>query len=202
MLDLRTACRVPVAALLAVAALWLAQLPAGACKGHPDWSVPEQVRHADAVFSGAVIEAEDANDTAGGGGMVSYRVQIDRLYKGDLSEPVVRVESPSSFAACGLPPLPVGARYMFFVTESSDALVTTVDSGTTRATSTLTMKVREAVGSQGQSVGGTDQTAPVTYTTLDSTAPPSLNRLVAPGAGLAVLGALGLFFVRRVAGSR
>ena len=115
------------------------------------------------------------------------------MYQSSLVADKVRVTAEIG-AACPPPKLTEGKRYIFFVTEQGSRLVST--SATARATHRLTTQVEAKLGS-GKAPHSAKPPS-VEFTRVADATPPRLSRLLAPGAALVVLSALGLFVVSRV----
>ncbi len=187
-----------LALLLSCAGVVLTQGPAHACKC-ASASVRAEVKQADAVFSGVLVESSDGASGRRGGTDTTYRIEAQTLYKGDLPRATVEVTSPGT--SCGLS-LRVDRRYFFFVTERGAELTTNQCSGTARAKGQLVHKIEQVAG-EGKDVGPSDPAEPVepTFTPVDDGEPEELTRLAAPGVALALVGLLGLLVVRRRGGA-
>lgn len=191
--------RLLVALLLASSGVVLAQAPAYACKCVTD-SVKKDLNRADEVFSGVLqdVRTEEVGDR--GRRVTVFTIAADTLYKGDLAMSEVEVTSPLD--SCGLNSLPVDRRYLWFVSESGGDLSADQCGGTARATDRLTGKV-VALAGEGTPLG---EPAPppqdeAEFSKVADAEPETLTRLAAPGLALVLFGLLGLFVVRRRAGS-
>lgn len=71
----------------------------------------EFVEWADAVVW---AEVSDAREPATGMGEAHYLLDVERVYKGEVTERV-RVDSAASSAACGLEGIEAGRDYAFFL---------------------------------------------------------------------------------------
>lgn len=99
----------PVAVLIAVAT------PAHACSCVPG-QISDQVRSADGVFTGSLVEAPDAGEPAAV--RVRFIVDVDRVFKGDVPGQVEVITARSS-ASCGIDPLPgEDETWLWFVTTN------------------------------------------------------------------------------------
>jgi hypothetical protein len=163
--------------------------PAAPCKPQ---GLNKEIRQADVVFRGVVDKARAVRGK-GDQRTRTYKVTADRVYQSSLVADKVRVTAEIG-AACPPPELTEGKRYIFFVTEQGSRLVST--SATARATHRLTTQVEAKLGS-GKAPHSAKPPS-VEFTRVADATPPRLSRLLAPGAALVVLSALGLFVVSRV----
>jgi hypothetical protein len=176
-------------ALLLSPAAAAAAAPAGRCAPQ---SLDKDIKHADVVFRGMVDKAMRAHGPADDRTR-TYNVTADRVYKASLVADQVRVTTMLG-QACPPPKLTQGKRYIFFVTEEGSRLVST--QATARATHELTSHVEAKLGS-----GKPPRSAPpvnAQFTKVADAAPPTLSRLLAPGAALLILSLLGLLVVARM----
>jgi hypothetical protein len=91
--------------------------PAHACSCAPA-SVREYAERSDVVFVGTITTMESGP----AGSNVVYGVEVDQVFKGDVSRET-GVVTASQGTACGLPDLPEGKPLFFFATGStSDSL--------------------------------------------------------------------------------
>lgn len=169
---------------MALAGLAVGAAPAFACSCADD-GFKQQAARADTIFLGRVRETTEA-----GSETLQILVLAQRIYKGELDQPLVQVETAASSAACGVGALPAGERYLFLTTGGT----TTLCSGTQPAT-------REVVNQAQKQLGlGTVIEPPrpdAHFERVEESAPPELNRVVAPGVAAVLLGVLGLLVVRR-----
>jgi len=154
-------------------------------------SLNKQVKQADVVFRGIVDKARAAKGK-GKQRTRTYKVKADRVYQSSLVTDSVIVTAEVG-AACPPPALAEGKRYIFFVTEDGSRLVST--SATARATKKLTNRVVAKLGDGVQPHPAPPVTAE--FTKVADASPPSLSRLLAPGAALLILSLLGLVVVGR-----
>lgn len=181
------------ALLLAGCAVVLGQLPAHACScvtGHTQ----TQTKQADDVFSGSVTHAKRTR--SGGGATMTYDVDVERVYKGDVNTDTVQVTSDRSARTCGLGELPANRRYVFFTKTSGQELTADTCSGTAPAGGLLVHKVEKLLGGGHPPVPPAPQKA--VFTRVADAQPMSLPRLAAPGVALVIAGLLGLIVVRRL----
>lgn len=191
--------RLLVALLLACSGLVLAQAPAHACKCATD-SVKKQLDRADEVFSGVLLDARTEEVGERARQVTVFTIAADTLYKGDLAMSEVEVTSRNN--SCGLNDLPADRRYLWFVAESGSDLSADQCGGTTRATDQRTARV---VALAGEGTPLDEPPAPprqeAEFAKVAGAEPETFTRLAAPGLALVLLGLLGLFVVRRRAGS-
>ena len=157
----------------------------------PRQSLNQQVKQADVVFRGVVDKARPAKGK-GKQRTRTYKVKADRVYRSSLVTDSVIVTAEVG-TACPPPALAEGKRYIFFVTEDGSRLVST--SATARATKKLTNQVVAKLGDGVQPHPAPPVTAE--FTKVADASPPSLSRLLAPGAALLILSLLGLVVVGR-----
>lgn len=145
----------------------------------------QQTIRADAVFVGVLGEP------ATKGGNVTYTVDVADIYKGDVGEEAT-VSTPAKAKDCGLPDLAVGAEYVVFGTADGDQFTTTADSGTARATPAHVAQVEQLLGPPRSPTPPETVEAEMTMVAEEA---PTLQRLVAPGFALVLVGLLGLVLV-------
>lgn len=156
-------------------------------------TVTENVASADAVFRGVVSKVGSVHDS-GKKRYKNYRVTVDRVYRGDLVTRSVVVTARVHRTACDPGLLTSGTRYLFFVNEKGSQLRATA--GTGKATHTLTRKVVKLLGDGKQPQPKPPITAE--FTRVADATPPTLSRLLAPGAALVIISLLGLLLVGRL----
>ncbi len=189
--------------LLATAGVLVAAAPAHACKC-VNTTTAEDAAAADAVFSGTVRETRKPEPDQSGRvkGLVTYLVDVDRVYKeeGTVVTDTVQVSSQQASASCGLGNLPPGTEYLFFATARDAGFRAGSCGGSRPATDDAVADVEAVLGTGRQMVP--DGAKPeLVLTEVETAAPQTVGRLAAPGVAIALLGLLGLVFVR-VAGSR
>ena len=155
-------------------------------------SLNKEIRQADVVFRGVVDKARAVRGK-GDQRTRTYKVTADRVYQSSLVADKVRVTAEIG-TPCPPPELTEDKRYIFFVTEQGSRLVSTP--ATARATHRLTTQVEDKLGSGKAPHSAKPPSAE--FTRVADATPPRLSRLLAPGAALVVLSALGLFVVSRV----
>lgn len=179
------------------------------------------------VFEGRVSLAEPRSPVGGGAGQADpdgepsdqptetsdprttrwqHAVTVESPFQGDLKpgDQVLIVTRPGGPAG-GLGKLAERATYVFFVSEvdGRDYLLAEACAGTTRLPSPLTAEMRDRLDAALGPVADDDQGPDYTLSAPEdgTRATPSLGRLAAPGAAVALLGVLGLFLLARI-GSR
>jgi hypothetical protein len=114
---------------------------------------------------------------------------------------VLIVTQPSGQAQ-GLGKLDKGATYVFFASgeQGMDHLLAERCSGTTKLAGGLTAEMQQQLGETLGEPPAEEQTPDYTLSAPDdgSRSTPSLGRLAAPGAALAIVGVLGLLLVGRI----
>ena len=182
------------AALVGAALLLAASSPAQAraLAPCPKQSLNKHIKKADVVSRGVADQVQPAHGK-GDLRIRTYKVKADRVYQGSLVTDAVVVTAKVG-SACPPPTLAQGKRYIFFVTEEGSRLVST--SATAKATKKLTDQVVARLGSGAQPQPPPPATA--RFTLVADASPPSLSRLLAPGAALLILSLLGLLVVARI----
>ncbi|MGA8247079.1 MAG: hypothetical protein WB797_09245 [Nocardioides sp.] len=159
----------------------------------PRTSLGHDIAKAKVVFRGVVTKSRPARGS-GAQRTRSYKVSADRVYKSSLVTRSVLVTAHAGPGACTLPELTKGRRYFFFVNEKGTRLMATT--ATARATKHLTHQIEKRLGT-----GTRPETTPPASAQLTRVAhasPPSLSRLLAPGAAVLILSLLGLLVVNRL----
>jgi hypothetical protein len=184
---------VTTAALLGV----LASAPSSAVGAPAARCAPTGIGHdiakADVVFRGVVTKSRSVHGT-GAQRTRSYRVAADRVYKASLVTRSVLVTARAGTSACTLPKLTKGTRYLFFVNEKGPRLMATT--ATAKATGKLTHQIVKRLGDGTQPERRPPAAAELTK--VADANPPSLSRLLAPGAAVLILSLLGLLVVSRL----
>ena len=188
------------ALVLACAGIVLAQGSAHAvcrCVQDDGDDVQSEIRSADAVFSGVLVDSSGA--AAGSkSDFATYEVEADTVYKGDVRTSTVDVRSRNN--DCSLGDLESDERYVFFVTEQGSDLRADQCGGTAASSGKLVGQVEQVLG-EGTELGGSnqpDEPVAVEFTKVSDAEPDSLTRIAAPGAAIVLVGLLGLLVVRRV----
>jgi hypothetical protein len=158
----------------------------------PRLTLTKQVKQADVVFRGMVDKVRPVSGK-GDHRLRTYKVTADRVYRSSLVADAVVVTAEVG-TKCPPPTLAKGKRYIFFVTEQGARLVST--SATARATKKLTRQVVAKLGNGVQPHPAPPATA--TFTKVADASPPSLSRLLAPGAALVIISLLGLLVAGRL----
>lgn len=193
-----------LALLLACAGILVIDAPAFACSCK-DADATDHAEAADVVFVGTVVETRlpEPDEQGRVRGLLTYVVDVERIYKSAaVVTDTTQVASPISDAGCGLGELEPGTEFVFYATVRSGeaGFRATSCGGSGPASPTRIAEVEQELGPGRPVVSDAEPPAPV-LTPVETTAPRSLGRLVAPGAALALVGLLGLVLVQ-VTGSR
>jgi hypothetical protein len=180
--------RLALAALVLapVGVVSLGAVPAAAACPVDRSNLAEQAKDANGIFTGTITDRTVAGTT------VTYVVETDRVYKGEVAEPPVEVSTDARRARCGKPGLRTDKEYVFFVTRDGEALSVDSRGGTARATGQLVADVEQLFGEGRPAVE--PEPDPVAFTTVAGD-PAELRRVAAPGAALVIVGLLGLVLV-------
>lgn len=187
--------RLLTALALACALLAVTGAPAQAACTCESESVARQAERADVVFSG-VLRKQEGNRRRD-----VYTVDVERIYRGRVTESPVRVTS-SARNDCGLGRLRVDRGYVFFAARASTNgdLASAECTGTSRATPSYVADVEQALG-RGNRIPqppAPEPSAPEPeFTRVDETEPTPFTRLAAPGGAMVLVGLLGLLLFRR-----
>ncbi|MFC4785731.1 hypothetical protein ACT8ZV_14730 [Nocardioides sp. MAHUQ-72] len=185
--------RLLAALLLAGSGVVLGQLPAHACTCAT--TKPQtQASRADDVFTGTVTDVTSKGKATSA--TTTYAVEVDRVYKGDITTRTVDVTSEGSGPSCGLDDLVADKKYVFFVKADGAALTTDRCSGTAPAKDAVVTQVEKLLGDGHAAVPPAP--AQAEFTRVVDAEPTSLPRLAAPGVALVLVGLLGLVVVRRL----
>ena len=191
-----TAGRLLAALVLAGFVVVLGQLPAHACEC-AGGTTQSYAKQADDVFTGTISKVTSERKPNGQrGAVVTYGVDVDRVYKGTVSTATVQVFSGRSTATCGLGALPEGESYVFFAQSVDAELNANGCGGTGRATEKLVSEVEGVLGIGHAPVPPEPQTA--NFVRVADAEPTALTRTAAPGLALVLVGLLGLVVVRRL----
>lgn len=187
----------------AMAAAVLSQSVAPASAADPGGDLRAVVEKADAVFTGSVVTS--SVETVGTGtkarALRQYTVQVDRLYQGKVARERVLVTSKLS-KTCGYGAIPTGRPWVFVVHGRGEKFFGNLCGGTASATEAYVGRVEKLLGAGTAVAPPAPARDPLQYVALDVPDPTPLTRLLAPGAGVTLLGLLGLvLFRRRTAGS-
>jgi hypothetical protein len=180
-------------AVLLGAVLSLPSSAVGAAAACPRTSIDHDIARAHVVFRGVVTKSRPARGS-GGQRTRSYKVSADRVYKSSLVTRSVLVTADAGTHACTLPKLSKGTRYLFFVNERGTRLM--ASTATAKATKHLTHQVEKRLGKGTKPESTPPATAELTKVAHAN--PPSLSRLLAPGAAVLILSLLGLLVVNRL----
>ncbi len=177
----------------AVSGVALAPAPALSC---PDASTASHAKGATDVFT-ATVNSVTADPKPNGqrGSIITYDVEVERVYKGKVDSVETQVRSSDS-ARGGLGRLPTARSYVFFARSVSGELRADGCGGTAFAKAPLVRQVERLLGSGHQPVPAEPEAA--VFTPMNDAEPTSLSRLAAPGLALTLAGLLGLVVVRRL----
>jgi hypothetical protein len=184
----------PARRLLAAVALAGCGVVVGALPA--DAGPQADAKQASAVFIGRVTDVDRAPSRGNEPVTVTYDVEVERVYKGNVSTETVQVTSSRTSKECKRLGLDPGGQYVFFVDNDDSALAADTCSGTDRASARLVTRVERMLGEGRPPVPARPEQA-VFHRVADAE-PPTLTRLAAPGIALILVGLLGLVVVRRV----
>lgn len=191
--------RLLAALVLAGFGVVLGQLPAHACSC-VSTSTQAQTKDAHDVFTGTITAVQsERNPNGQRGATMTYDVEVERVYKGDVATSAVQVTSDRSSTSCGLGQLAADKRYVFFAQADGSDLSADSCGGTARASDQLVTKVERMLGAGRNPVP--PEPAKAVFTRVADAEPATLTRMAAPGVALVLAGLLGLIVVRRL-GSR
>jgi hypothetical protein len=147
------------------------------------------VQRATVVFTGVVTTA------AASGTSFVQTVQVDRIYKGQVTTANVRVRSTGG--RCGLGQFIVGERYVVMATPDGDSWLAGPRSGTAAASDALLAQIQALLGPGTAPAAPEPTPTQVSYERVASTHPRPFLRMAAPGFALVIVGLLGLVVARR-----
>jgi hypothetical protein len=175
-----------VAALLSASGL-VVLTAAPALARCPDLGgTPAQAKRASDVFTGTL--GDHHRHRVHGKKLAVWTVDVDRVYKGSISDASVEVTAPPTAMSCGITG-DHGDSYVFFAQHDGDRLTVARGDGTAPATKKLVAKVEDLLG-DGRSATPPE---PIEATfTLVAGDPADFQRVAAPGAALVIVGLLGL----------
>jgi hypothetical protein len=123
----------------------------------------QHIEQADLVFTGEVVAVKRDRQTA------TYAVRANRVFKGELLEQDVTIESASSGSSCGID-LPESEPAVFFVNTAADSLQANACGGTTLSTAALEGEVTAALGAGQAPPGSSAAGAPAADPDADGSA--------------------------------
>lgn len=162
-------------------------------------SLADATKSASAVFTGTVRGV--ASDEVSAQETDYFQsVVVDRVYKPGrgaiIDTEQVEVVTQRTNDRCSLGALEEGERYVVFADLSGEVLLAAGDSGTALADADLVAEVETLLGSGRPPVPPETPTA--TLTPVASGTPTPFVRAAVPGAGLVLVGLLGLLVTRRL----
>lgn len=170
---------------------------AGVAGVAPGDAIDRAAGKADTVFTASVTTS--AQDTIGTGKkarrVTRYTAEVDRVYQGRVSKSTVLITSRLK-ADCGYGAIPTDRPWVFFVTGRGESFFGNFCDGTAEATTGYLRRVENVLGGGEVLVSQAPARPPLKYTRHDTAATTSLNRLLAPGAGVTLIGLLGLVLAR------
>lgn len=177
--------------------LALALAGTGLAGAAPGDAVDRAAGQADTVFTASVVTS--AQDTVGTGKkareVTRYTATVDRVYQGKVSKETVLITSRLK-ADCGYGAIPTGKPWVFFVTGRGDSFFGNFCAGTRESTARYLAKVEKVLGAGEPVVAAATPRPPLAYTDQHTGAPPTLTRLLVPGAAVTLVGLLGLVLAR------
>ncbi len=155
-------------------------------------------RGANGIFTGTVTGSTSAPREDGANGEVfTHQVEVGLVYKGDVRDEVVEVQTLSG-NACDLAQLPTGTPYVFFVGVADGVLTADGCGGTQRKRANLVTELETLYG-EGQPPRQERPEETAVIEKVGVADPVTFSRAAAPGAALVLVGLLGLVLVRRLA---
>ncbi len=162
-------------------------------------SVTDATMAARAVFTGTVLGVESHEISAQETDFV-HRIAVDRVYKPGRASVIdteeVEVLTQRTTDRCSLGALEEGQRYVVFADLSGEALLAAGGSGTTLADAALVTEIEDLLGTGRPAVPPEPPTAALTP--VASSTPTPFLRAAVPGAGLVLVGLIGLLVTRRL----
>jgi hypothetical protein len=164
-----------------------------------DENVGRNAGNADAVFSATITSAKV--ETAGSGEkarqILVYAAKVERVYQGSVSAQRVQITTTAEKRRCGVGELPTGTSWMLFVNGADATFVGNTCGGSARLTDKYRARVEDTLGDGALPEPEPAVIPSLAVTKVEQAAPWPLARLIAPGAGLTIIGLLGLGLISR-----
>lgn len=155
---------------------------------------------ASAIFTGVVTSVTKESKPGGQRGAIfTHEIDVDLVYKGDVTTSSVQVRTERTRDTCSLGELAADTTYVFFTRPEGETWVAAGASGTAPASDRLLAKVERLLGEGHPPVPPAPETA--TFTNVSDGEPTTLTRAAAPGLALIIIGLFGLVVAGRL-GSR
>ncbi len=188
-------CGLLISALVGVFSVGIASPAAAKCM--PSGSTGANVSQADAVLSGRVTSVSRLSGNRRQGITQSAAVDVQRVYKGEITSETVDIAVPAQFRVCS-GGMQKGRRYVFFV-QATEGYSIEDGGGTAPATTALVREVEQLLGPGRAPVPTAEIKPEFDETAAADDDPPSFSRVAAPGLALVLISVLGLALVRRLA---
>lgn len=197
----------PLRRRLAVALLALLGCALVSAPGVATASVTRGLTSASDVFTGTVARATKVPGVAKRPARFVYAIDVDMVFKGDVSTARVEVRTSSAYEKCTGPNLDRATSYAFLVSTQGSGLVAADCNDIRVASPELLKSLQARFGPARSPLEDSQQPKPdpypaVQYRAADVGEPATFNRSAAPGLALVIVGLLGLFVVRRMARPR
>lgn len=158
------------------------------------------------VFTGTVAHATKIPGVDKRPATFVYAIDVDLVFKGDISTARAEVRTSSAYEKCKEPSLDTATTYAFLVTKQGVSLVA-ADCNDVRVVTPQLLQELQARFGPARSPLEESQPKPdpypaVQYRSADVGEPATFDRSAAPGVALVIVGILGLFVVRRMARPR
>lgn len=152
-------------------------------------TIGQASRSADAAFTAAIDSSEVLR--VAGEQMREVTMTVDLIFQGTIRRERGTVVMPPTLQPAK------GDQWLFFVDGEGPQFTVQECSGSRRATARVDEQVELILGAGEAYVDPNPPRPPLAYEELDPGSLPPLSRMVAPGAGLALIALLGLLVTRR-----